>query len=95
MVKVLGGMRRQLGADPVCARARGVRELLDELAARVAGLADQLFADPQAAEREPHRDLRVLVNGRGIDFLDGWNTRLDEHDGVTLHHTGARGFPGG
>ena len=44
---------------------------------------------------EMHEDLRVLVNGRSILFLQGLDTALTEHDTVTVHFAGARGYPGG
>lgn len=85
-----------LGAKQVEAEARGVRELLDEIALRGGeAMARTLFADPSATSREPHFDLRVLVNGRSIAFLDGLDTRLHADDIVTLHLFGARGYPGG
>ena len=43
----------------------------------------------------PHRDLRILVNGRSMAFLQGLDTPLEKRDKVTVHLTGARGFPGG
>lgn len=92
---MLGGMRRELGGGRLTARAGAVRELLEELAERADGAATWLFADPTAAERRLHEDLRVLVNGRSIEFLEGLDTRVGEADRVTLHHTGARGYPGG
>ena len=95
-VRVLGGMRRALGAREVETAARGVREAVRDVAGRAGGaLAPALWADPAAAEPEPHGDLRVLVNGRSIEFLDGLETRLEDDDTVTLHWSGARGFPGG
>ena len=42
-----------------------------------------------------HPDLRVLVNGRDVRFLEGLDTALAPEDAVTLHATGARSFPGG
>jgi molybdopterin converting factor small subunit len=43
----------------------------------------------------PGRDLRVLVNGRSILFLDGLATQLRDGDAVTVYLSGARGWPGG
>jgi molybdopterin synthase sulfur carrier subunit len=95
-VKVFGGMRRLLGANKVDAESCQLRELLDEIAQRGGeAMAQILFADPNAASRETHMDLRVLVNGRNIVFLEGLDTRLREEDSITLHLSGARGYPGG
>ena len=58
-------------------------------AGSVAELLDALEVDRE------DEDLRVLVNGRSIQWLDGMDTRADEGDVVTLHYSGVRGFPGG
>jgi len=41
------------------------------------------------------RDLRILLNGRSVAFLDGLDTPVAESDCLTLHLAGIRGFPGG
>ena len=62
---------------------------IDSSATDVRGLLDEL------AERLGSVDLRFLVNGRSIQFLDGFDTELAQDDTVTLHLAGARGYPGG
>jgi molybdopterin converting factor small subunit len=97
-VKLLGGLANPLGRR-VEVVADSVAELLGALALRGGqGFAARLYCDSSAAPPsalELHRDLRVLVNGRSIAFLDGANTGLREQDVVTLHQTGVRGYPGG
>jgi len=44
---------------------------------------------------EEHQDLRVLVNGRAIQFLAGRETRLTAEDSVSVYYIGIRGWPGG
>lgn len=93
-VRLLGGeLRALLGDRCVRAEARHVRELLDELV-RLGGdeLAARLFEDDR---RTMSRDLRVLVNGRSVAFLEGLDTKLAADDAVTLHFSGIRGYPGG
>ena len=46
-------------------------------------------------EVDRNQDLRVLVNGRAIEFLDGESTRLDADDTVSVYYIGIRGWPGG
>ena len=94
---MLGGpLRRLVGGRQVTMEADAVRGLLGALAARGGpDLARMLFADPDAPGGEANADLRVLVNGRDVTFLDGLATRLTPDDTVTLHMTGARGYPGG
>lgn len=89
-------MRRALGARSVEVTASSVADLLDALV-EIGGpeLAARLFDTPHAAPRSPHPDLRVLVNGRNVHFLEGLETRLCDADVVTLHPAGARGYPGG
>lgn len=85
-VRLLAGLRRQLGAKRLESSAPCVRALLEELAARGGeDVRELLFGE----------DLRVLVNGRSVRFLDGLETELREDDDVTLHLAGARGYPGG
>jgi molybdopterin converting factor small subunit len=95
-VRLLGGLRRRLGARSLRIPAQRVRELLEALVEHGgSAVANCLYADPRARPLAPHRDLRVLVNGRSIAFLEGLDTLLHEEDEVTIHLTGARGYPGG
>jgi molybdopterin converting factor small subunit len=97
-VRLLAGLRSELGRGEKLLRieADSVLELLDRL---IAGSGDEdtaraLVFSPDAPD-ELTRDLRVLVNGRSIQFLAGLETPLAADDAVTLHLTGARGYPGG
>jgi molybdopterin converting factor small subunit len=99
-VRLLGhAMRAALGAKKLDLAGEDVAAVLDEAARRGGeAMAKALFAKPgqvDGARGELNRDLRVLVNGRGIIWLDGVDTRLNEADSVTLLHSGARGWPGG
>lgn len=95
-VRLLGGLRRRLGTAQLSLAAGAVRELLWALVERGGSdLAASLFGDPEAPRPEAHRDLRVLVNGRSVQFLDGLDTALRDGDAVTVHMSGARGYPGG
>ena len=97
-VRLLAGLRERLagGADRLRISAQDVGELLENLIAR-SGEPDStrrlFFADRSKAATA--RDLRVLVNGRSVQFLGGLDTPLSEEDTVTLHMTGARGHRGG
>jgi molybdopterin converting factor small subunit len=94
-VRLLAGLRETVGAGRrrLALSAGTVGELLDALVAQ--------SPDPDRAsaallpETALHADLQVLVNGRSIELLDGAATPLTEADTVTLHHVGARGYPGG
>lgn len=90
-VRVLGGLRRHTGAASFRVEAATVREALDATAARAGEpMSTMLFEGD-----EIHEDLRVLVNGRSVVFLEGLDTPLAEDDTVTVHLAGARGAPGG
>ena len=99
-VRLLGhAMRAALGAKKLNMPGEDVAAVLDE-AVRRGGepMARALFATPgqvSGARGELNRDLRVLVNGRAMIWLDGVDTKLTEADSVTLLHSGARGWPGG
>ena len=95
-VKLLGGLRSKVGAESLRVDADTVGELLDQLVERGGQALTVLFyEDPRGEPLVPHRDLRVLVNGRSIGFLQGLDTALEKRDRVTVHLTGARGYPGG
>jgi molybdopterin converting factor small subunit len=95
-VRVLGGLRARVGSARIEVRADGVRQLLGRLIEdRGPGLAAVFYAELDGSPDALHEDLRVLVNGRSIAFLDGVDTPLSESDTVTLHLAGARGIPGG
>ncbi len=95
-VKLLGGLRSKVGSESVKADAADVRAMLDVLIEKGGqALTVLFFEDPQAKPPQPHRDLRILVNGRSIAFLQGLETPLEKRDKVTVHLSGARGFPGG
>ena len=96
-VRVLGtGLRALCGGRELFVEADHVRELLLELCARGGeALQARLFGEPEAQGGSLHPDLRVLVNGRDVRFLEGLDTPLGTRDAVTLHLTGARSFPGG
>ena len=94
-VRLLAGLRETVGGGRrrLWLSVESVGELLETLVAQ--------SPDPERATRAllpdaaPHPDLQVLVNGRSIELLDGLATRLGKGDAVTLHHVGARGYPGG
>lgn len=95
-MRILGELRRALGAQRLCLGAPCVRELLGALVERGGdALAARFYADPAAAAPTASRDLRVLVNGRSIRFLEGLETPLREGDAVTVYLSGVRGYPGG
>jgi molybdopterin synthase sulfur carrier subunit/adenylyltransferase/sulfurtransferase len=95
-VKLLGGLRSKVGATALKLEAGSIRALLDELVERGGQALTVLFyEDPMGDPLTPHRDLRVLVNGRSMAFLQGLDTPLEKRDKVTVHLTGTRGFPGG
>ena len=90
---MLGGLRALLGAKSVRASALTAGELLHEIAERGGETAATLIFD--ADGRTPSQDLRILVNGRSVAFLELLDTKLLREDTFTLHNAGARGFPGG
>ena len=111
VVKLLGGpLRRLLGGKQIGVRSGAVASLLDQLVERGGDeLAAMLFEPAHGADSDSEveydrggnaaralsRDLRVLVNGRSVAFLEGLETPVGESDYVTLHFSGIRGFPGG
>jgi molybdopterin converting factor small subunit len=90
---LLGGLRALLGAKVVSAEAIDAGKLLREIAARGGEAAAEQIFDADGCT--PSQDLRILVNGRSVVFLDGFETKLQEEDTVTVYIAGARGYPGG
>ena len=94
-----------LGGKEVEVRSGAVGSLLDQLVERGGEELAAVLFEPASVEpttsvgtdgvRALSRDLRVLVNGRSVAFLDGLETAVEESDTVTLHLSGIRGFPGG
>ncbi len=68
-----------------------VRELLFELMEKYPQLVDHLGKNLEFVGD----DVKVLVNGRNIDFLNGLNTRLSEQDIVVLIPPAAGGLIAG
>jgi molybdopterin converting factor small subunit len=94
-VRLLAGLRETLGGGKrrLTLSADTVGELLEGL---LAGSPDRKRAAQAILPGGSlHEDLQVLVNGRNIELLEGAATRLGDADTVTLHHVGARGYPGG
>ncbi len=95
-VRLLGGLADVAGANELEIAAAGVRELITKLAEIGGRVTASLLYDGSGGLKSPlSRDLRVLVNGRDVDFLGGEETRLEEKDRVTVFVHRGRGFPGG
>ena len=92
-VRLLGELRAVLGAKSVSANALVAGELLHEIAERGGEASASRIFDADGCT--PNQDLRILVNGRSVVFLEGLDTKLRQEDTVTVYIAGARGFPGG
>ena len=73
---------------PSLREQHGAKELQSD-ATSVAEALGELSINPD------NEDLRVLVNGRAIAFLEGAATALTAKDVMSVFYTGIRGFPGG
>jgi len=73
---------------PQLRKQYGAKEFESD-AANVAEVLGELGIDAA------NEDLRVLVNGRAIAFLEGITTSLEADDVMSVYFTGIRGFPGG
>ncbi|MCH2171419.1 MoaD/ThiS family protein [Myxococcota bacterium] len=97
-VRLLAGLRDRLagGSHALEVDASSVRDLLTRLVGESPDFraAEELVFESATRDRAA-RDLRILVNGRSVQFLAGLDTNLQSNDTVTLHLTGARGYPGG
>ncbi len=78
-VKLLGILKEEAGwyrKAYVLEDGATVRILLEKLVKEYPGLA-KYFNDPEAP-------ITVLVNGRDVEFLDGFETKLHDGDTVAL-----------
>jgi len=82
-----------MGESAVNFDSQAVRELLEEISRRGGEAVAKLLYDEDGIA--PSQDLKILVNGRSVAFLAGLDTALQAGDTVTLHLSGARGYPGG
>jgi MoaD family protein len=68
------------GEKKVSAEGSTLRELLDDLDSRNAGLRDALVGE----DGQLHRFINVYVNDEDVRFLGGIETPLDDGDSVSI-----------
>ncbi len=82
-VKLFGTLRTVVGdkeAKVSLDQQSTVRAVLDQLMATYPELEEKLGTEGET----PPTGVNILVNGRSIEFLDGFNTPLQEDDRVAL-----------
>ena len=82
-VKFFANFREAVGQERVeVAAVRDVAALLDELVRRFGErIADQLY---ESGSKKLRETVNVLVNGRGVNFLSGLDTKLKDGDVVAI-----------
>ncbi len=99
-LRLLGAsLRRLAGASELRVPGGEVGEVLEAWLEGGAAELEALVFDAEETRRSGARalgrDLKVLVNGRSIEFLAGLRTPVGERDTISLFLAGARGWPGG
>jgi len=79
-VRLFAGLRAPVGAPEIDLQAADVRGLLRNLVARYPALHEELF-DRSGRLRDA---VKVMVNGRNVEFLEGLDTRLETGDAVAV-----------
>jgi sulfur-carrier protein len=80
-VRVPTVLRKHTGGDrKIVGEGATLRELIDHLEARHAGLRDNLVGD----DGQPHRFVNLYVNDEDVRFLGGLETPLEDGDVVSI-----------
>lgn len=81
-VKMFANLQEISGTGEVLLEAGTVLSALEQLVDMFAGLIDEIFEDFD--KRELKARIKIMVNGRNIDYLDGLRTALGEGDRVAV-----------
>ena len=81
-VKLFANFRELVGQRQVVMSAEDVSSLLDKLTSDFQRLEDELF-EP-GSKKKLRSTVNILVNGRGIDLLQGMKTPLKDGDVVAI-----------
>ena len=81
-MKMFANMQEISGTGEVSLEADTVMSALEQLVDMFARLKAEIFED--YGRRELKARVKIMVNGRNIDYLDGLETRLSEGDRVAV-----------
>lgn len=81
-VKFYENLREILGKKEIEESAESVGELLEKLAEKSESLREELFVNDEGKELKNY--VGLLVNGRGIESLEGLDTELEDGDTVSI-----------
>jgi len=81
-VKLFASFQEITGVNQVELEFEDVREMLNKVVDRFPDLEGEIFTSTQRHELRPR--VKVMVNGRNIDFMDGLDTRIRENDRVAV-----------
>ena len=81
-VKLFASFQEMAGTEQVEMEVSNVGEILHQLADRFPRLESEMFTSPS---RDKLRSkVKVMVNGRNIEFIDGLNTKVESGDRVAV-----------
>lgn len=80
-VKLFAVFQEIVGESQIIISAGDIRELIDKLTDQYDELEDKLFSDSRDKLRS---GINIMVNGRSIRFLNGFDTNLKDGDTVTI-----------
>ena len=88
-VKLFGTLRQHAGSPQLAIEGETVRNVLQALCADKPELCEAIFTADQTGLR-PH--IRIMLNGRDIDMLRGFETPVGESDTLAIIPPIAGGF---
>lgn len=81
-VKMFASFQEIAGANEVELEVSDVRQIVNKLADMFPSLEGEMF--PSADRGELRSRVKVMVNGRNIEFMDGLDTKVAEGDRVAV-----------
>ena len=81
-VVLFANLRKELDKDEFNLEGRDIGEILEELTCVYDSLQDHIYEDLD--EEKLKENIKILKNGRNIEFLDGLETDLQDGDKVAI-----------
>jgi len=88
-VKLFGTLRQRDGSPLLTLEGETVRNILQDLCADKPELCEAIFTEDQTS-LQPH--IRIMLNGRDIEMLQGFETPVGESDTLAIIPPIAGGF---
>jgi molybdopterin synthase sulfur carrier subunit len=81
-VKLFASFQEITGTNRVFLESDNVRDMLNQLVELYPAMESEVFSSPD--RRELRRNVKVMINGRNIEFIDGLDTGLRGTDRIAV-----------